>query len=199
MGSELVLFWLLSASFGIEFKFFTQHYPSSTPHKSSYLRQIYQVFSADAQRLYAASNDHCIATELFASVHAVLQDYLLRGVSSANCRSNTSGGSTASNTSNARVPSPVEALQTILRTTVHTVQAYHQKQPTVGMAQAYLSLLGTYGEYYLHEGAKGRAVRPVTSFLLFISSHMFIYHAQRNQCFCRIWMRSPGAKKLYRA
>jgi len=173
VGSELVLFWLLSASYGIEFKFFTQHYPSSTPHKSSYLRQIYQVFSADAQRLYAASSDHCIATEVFASVHAVLQDYLLRGVSSTSRRSNTSGASCTSHNSIDRVPSPVESLQTILRTTVHTVQAYHQKQPTSGMAQVYLSLLGTYGDYYLNEGTVGRAVRSVASFLLFTSSPMY--------------------------
>lgn len=137
-----MLFWLLSASFGIEFKFFTQHYPSSTPHKSSYLRQIYQVFSADAQRLYAASRDHCIASEVFASVHAVLQDYLLRGVGNAGNKS-------------------VAMLHTILRTTVRTVQAYHQKQPEAGMAQAYLSLLGTYGDYYLSEVAVGRAVSSV--------------------------------------
>ena len=150
VGSELVLFWLLSASFGVEFKFFTQHYPSSTPHKSSYLRQIYQVFSADAQRLYAASSDHCIAHEVFASVHAVLQDYLLRGEGNVRNKSGTNG---------ARGPaSPVESFRTILSTTVRTVQAYHQKQPTAGMGQAYLSLLGTYGDYYLHDGAMGRAV-----------------------------------------
>ena len=149
-----MLFWLLCASFGIEFKFFTQHYPSPTPHKSSYLRQIYQVFSADAQRLYAASSDHCIAHEVFASVHAVLQDYLLRGVGNVQSRSSTSGAN------GARGPaSPIESLRTILSTTVRTVQTYNQKQPTAGMDQAYLSLLGTYGDYYLHEGAMGRAVR----------------------------------------
>jgi len=153
VGSEMVLHWLLCASFGVDFKFFAQHYPSTVTNKSHYLRQIYQVFSADAQRLYAASRDHCIAAEVFFCAHSVLQDYLLRLDSRA-----LTGGSSSSSSGGVGGAGGVHALKTVLQAVVGTVKKFHQSKHDSAMAQAYLSLMGTYGDYYASSGALGRSV-----------------------------------------
>lgn len=146
MGSDLALYWLLCASYGVDFKLFAQHYPSSVAHKSHYLRQIYQVFSSDAQRLYQASEDHCIATEVFFCAHSVLQDYQLR------LDRDALGQHTG-----------VQALRRVLHTTVQVVRvvvsaAAAGKAARSPLYAAHTDLLGRCGDYYSSNATAGRSV-----------------------------------------
>lgn len=156
----------MAASFGIQYDLFVLALPSSnitppsSPQAAAYLQHIYNVFAADAVRLYETSADHCIGAEIFNAAHAVLQDHLLRGDGVTTHQADTS------------------ALKDILRSTVLLVSQYQASfSSDLPMRSAYTSLMSTYGEYYQgRTQAAGRSVREyVQNFMQFLCTVLNLY------------------------